>query len=598
MCVCFQFSVHVFANVASTFCTSLQSLCISSHRLQLLGCAEATSCRSAVRFARSVVQDVGASAASASVGLNELSRCKVKNSERDVQTVLSKKFCLSLPVELTSVPKSKGVTYGGDFQMIRLRSWMQFIVDFNCQHMLVGLVRPDEVREKAILKEWWKRFEQVEPEHPVFKDAAEGRLSLTETFPLLLHGDEGTGLKKAPFLCISYHSYMGRGTEAANKARVKKRFTDMKLNYSGNAHAHRFMTACLPKMLKDEEAYKDIMRFVANDALDVYNSGVTSCHGQKFWAVIVRVVGDWAWLQKAGCLERSYLNVEKRPRGNNTQLRGICHECMAGTNTCPFEDFSDSPSWKRTQYTTSPFQRRPELLCLPHVESKAPHFFNYDLWHCLHLGTGKVFIATVLCLITETFPDSNIEARFTRLTDEFLNWCSRTRSTPYITCITPLLCGWPDKNTYPNGYWNKGHTTVTLSQFVAHWLSSNDLTGDSVTLRLLRLCKEANEDMNGALTRLYSLDLWLASSTAKSIGIQGRRFLQKFAQAAMVAYEAGQAYFIMMPKMHPIHHIMDELITTAETCQWVLNPLAHAVQCDEDMIGRVCRISRKVSAQH
>ena len=46
---------------------------------------------------------------------------------------------------------------------------------------------------------------------------------------------------------------------------------------------------------------------------------------------VLSCTGDWAWLAKAGNLNRSYSNVEKRPRAANSVPKGICHLLLRRT---------------------------------------------------------------------------------------------------------------------------------------------------------------------------------------------------------------------------------------------------------------------------
>lgn len=84
--------------------------------------AKASTCRAAIRVAEGVVRDIGEQVASSSSGLVPLSKCTVSHSERDFQ-VVAKRYQLHLPVQITSLNKTPGVRYTGDFAAISLRHW-------------------------------------------------------------------------------------------------------------------------------------------------------------------------------------------------------------------------------------------------------------------------------------------------------------------------------------------------------------------------------------------------------------------------------------------------------------------------------------------
>ena len=552
--------------------------------------SEATTCRAAIRAAKSVVEDIGEDSAAKSSGLLDVARCSLTHSERDVN-VAARRYKVLLPIKLSALPKHPGLRYTGDFLGISLRDWCKFIVDYNCWHVLVGLKNPNAQRERDILSEFWRRFKVVCPEHEIWAEISRYNVDVSRCAPILLHGDEGRGKKKAPFLIAAYHSMIGFGTNLANQNRKHRPYLQMRLNYSENTNVHRFLTAVLPKMLKDEVALQTIFQFIVDDCTHMLRCGVQSCHGEKFHMSVLNCTGDWAWLAKAGNLSRSYSNVEKRPRGLRSLPKGICHYCHAGQAGMPFEDFRPSPVWKITCFVPgdNPFLERPLLLDIAHDPSREASFFVFDLWHSFHLGMGKTFVASAFALISDRMSATNIDGRFQELTDEFLQFCDETRVTPYVHSITKESCGWPDRSTYPNGFWSKGHVTSSFIKFIAHWLRKHDVS-DS---RMLTLVGEAVDCINQSIEELYSADLWLEQPVAHRIGHRGLRFVELYGQLAQMAFEEGVALWVLMPKGHVVHHTFLDLVQAGD---WTINPLAHAVQMSEDYVGKKARLARRVGA--
>ena len=554
--------------------------------------AEASTCRSAIRTAKGVVRDIGKESAAKSPGLNELARCSQKNSERDFQNVTSKKFLLSLPIDLSTIQKPPGMRYSGDFHAISLRNWCQFLVTYSCWHIVCGLVQPNPPRERAILQEFWRRYRLWRPNHDLWQLVDSRGIDLSRMAPMVLHGDEGRGFKKSAFLLCAYHSYIGRGTNAANSTRTSRPYVSMKLNYGGNSWSHRFVTACLPKMNKDERAFQAICDFMTEDALDLINNGVVGSDGTKYHMAVLQCSGDWQWLVKAGSLSRSYSNCEKRPRAANAQPKGICHYCLAGQAGVPFEDFRRQAVWRRTQFQPGdcPFTSVPSMLRLPHEGDKPSRFFTYDLWHSYHLGMGKCFLGSALAVISEHMDGSNIELRFQNLTTIFLQWAEDSRTTPFISTLSKEGIQWPDKKSYPNGNWHKGHVTTVLMKFVVWFLETrNYALHDASLMKIL----EAARAMNEAMTILFSNDVWLPKVVANQVGRLGRRHMELYQEMATASFRQGEALWPFMPKSHVCDHIWSEL----EFCEapYCISPLCHSVQVDEDMVGRVSRVSRRVS---
>ena len=271
MCLCFSPRVH------------------NSHR-NCARHAEASTCRAVIRAARGVVSDIGETAAEASSGLIELSRCTLSNSERDVEQV-SRKYNLQLPVPIREIQKSPGVRYSGNFHVIALESWLQFIIDHNVWHMLLGLHNADPKRERALLREFWRLYRLAEPDHQVWAEIEKHGIKVEHLLPVVMHGDEGRGRKRGPFLVTSYHSMIGFGTVLANANRKTKSYLQLRLNYVGSTHSSRMITGCLPKMHKDEQALEWPFNFHDRRLSQIISAGR---HWQAWWTV-PRCLSECSW---------------------------------------------------------------------------------------------------------------------------------------------------------------------------------------------------------------------------------------------------------------------------------------------------------------
>eukprot|EP00438_Fugacium_kawagutii_P013041 Skav208334 [mRNA] locus=scaffold1961:302512:303828:- [translate_table: standard] len=410
---------------------------------------------------------------------------------------------------------------------------------------------------------------------------------------MLCHGDEGRGRKKAAFLVTSYHSCLGFGTTLANETRTSKPYLLLRMNYSGSSLTHRLISGCLPKMTKDEQALQDLLAFMAEDCERMLEHGVvSSATGQRYRMACVNIVGDWAWLAKAGSLERSFSTVPKRPLAPTSLPKGICHWCHAGRRGFDFEDLSSEAAWTSTMFLPgdTPWKSYPTLLRICHDPTRPAALFAFDIWHSFHLGLGKSFVAGTLACISDQMNSSAVDARFLELTDLYLQYCDESRTAPYITALTKESCGWPDRKTFPNGQWSKGHVTTLLLHFIESWFAQNQNNVDGS--EVLSICRDATIKINKCFRTLYSSDLWLQRNVANSIGALGMEFLECYQKLAKNAYDQRIALWPYMPKVHVVHHVFLELFL-AQTS--VINPLCWGVQIDEDYIGKKSRVARRVA---
>ena len=578
-------------NHSRSLCTLSVMLCMIA--FYIAPGSEATSCRAAIRTAKGVVSDIGERVAKKSPGLPELAKCSETHSERDVHRVIAKKYKLTLPIQMTELPKAPGMMYSGAIKVLSLKAWMQFIVDYNVWHMLCGLWKADAARERDILVEFWRRYRALKPHHAIWNLADQNKIDLSRCCPLMLHGDEGRGKKKTGFLVMSFYSYMGYGTRQANEVRTHRPYHQFRLNYGGNTYLHRLVTSVLPKMLKDECALRSILDHVANDACDMLLQGVKDSQGNVYTACVLQIVGDWQWLVKAGQLSRSYSNCQKRPWTASSIPKGICHRCRAGQRDVPWECYKADgfPLWWATQNAEDPFFGSPALNRIPYIPNERAAFYTFDLFHSFHLGVAKSLAAGCLAMASEYMWSGNIDGRMEQLSGLWITWCEENKEYAYLHTISQSILGWPDKGTYPNGQWSKGSLSTALCRFFEDWATQQEFEDDDLIILALDVCRTINR----CLGKMYQCDVWLNRKDAEEVAHGGLRFLHGYRQLATNSFRANRALFPLMPKGHSMDHIFNDLRNDLRCSDVVffLNPLNHSVQISEDWVGRASRVSRK-----
>ena len=192
-------------------------------------------------------------------GLRELASCSETHSERNTNRLLVGKFKLALPIPISKVPGEE-FSEGEGLPMIRLRDWLAVILKINAWHHLCGLNSPDPKREQSIWSAFWEKYRALDPGHEIFQKAREGVLKLERCAAMLLHGDEGRGRRRQAFLVVSYHSCLGKGTAAAQRARkankVKKPYLKMATNFAGHTYTTRFLAGAMTrKMYNDNTVF-------------------------------------------------------------------------------------------------------------------------------------------------------------------------------------------------------------------------------------------------------------------------------------------------------------------------------------------------------
>eukprot|EP00438_Fugacium_kawagutii_P025473 Skav203879 [mRNA] locus=scaffold252:78020:79714:+ [translate_table: standard] len=524
------------------------------------------------------------------------------NAERDCQRLMVNKLQLALPIHQSELETADGPSV----PILKLRTWLDYFLQGNHTHLLVGLKSPDWSREAAVLKAFWANFEKQEPSHPIFQKARDGQLHLQRTFPMLMHGDEGRGRKRTAFLVLNFHSLLGRGIKTQRKGKKtekkknrKQRWLRMRPNYQGHTFTSRYLFAALPKALYTGEnghVWDALMLAAAEEAKFVFETGVAdSHHGRgQFHMAIIRICGDWPFLTDSGCFARSFRNVQKH-KTRSKPPGGICHQCAAGQIGYDFEELNTlRPKWLSTMFT-QPLVNAGDVASplseIPHPPGQVASLWTYDIFHTWHIGIGRCYLASMLVLLAELEAQTNIDDRFQSLTVDFFAFCKRTSRRKHVLKITKDLVGYPTSNHYPNATWHKGDLTTVLMAYVEHRFEQDGATWDP----MLQLSGRAAVYINTCFRAMYKSDAWLSPPQARKIGNDGLKFLKAYATLARMAHDRGRMLWILQPKHHALHHIFVNMVLSADNGP-VLNAVCFGTQPDEDFIGRPSRLSRRVTA--
>ena len=98
---------------------------------------------------------------------------------------------------------------------------------------------------------------------------------------------------------------------------------------------------------------------------------------------------------------------------------------------------------------------------------------------------------------------------------------------------------------------------------------------------------------------IYKSGLWLDRDTASELLCCGREVLLSYEWMARKCLELRIPGYMMVPKLHAWDHDMRSLKAQLDdpSCDAILSPGMYLCEADEDYIGQVSRISRRVSAR-
>ena len=504
--------------------------------------------------------------------------------------------------------------------------------------LLMGGTRDQELGQKH-LEEFWGAYQKVHPTHVLFHaDHSDRRCC--NTFALALHGDEGRGLKKGNTTIITVETCLGVNT-ASNTARkrsscecnacdpnevfvkrirlaagtpgVVQRTVSASLcqfqatNIRQHSYLTKFALAVLPK--KDGVLLDKLTKLIVKDMKSLFEEGV-SVGGQHWFGACVGMKGDQKWFQKVGGLQRAF----------HSQISVgalMCHECLAGSADRPFEDSSHHPCWEDSCYTVRPFIVPPTWCFVPFeaasdnvagdvLRGPCERFFRRDAFHITKVGIMRYMVASsvMLCARLRYFhqrPGPNDrESLLQRAHAHFVLFCKTTRRTPALRSFTPVFFNSKTWDSY--GWVNcKASDTSILLSWLSHLLTAflNDPLAPK-HVRIFRRMKAAVDAAKSFSQHLFSHQLWWPKSCGWTCYTSIHEFLVHYNGCAFLAMHEYQfCGFAMTGKFHALAHIKTELLALLQdpTVNFVLSPAMWQCDMNEDIIGKLSRLNRRVSAQ-
>ena len=530
---------------------------------------------------------------------------------------------LSLPVQISSFEHvvQAGTESSITSYFVLPSDWLRCIISSDIS-ILCGDNNPE-----TCFRDFWEAFRLNNPDHKVFQ--VHSSEVLTRVVPLFLHGDEGRGQKKSPYLVLSMESPIGCiprlkgacGCRAYMESRpdlpnfgeareylltdeVKRRCLDMFTNFRSHSYLtrHLLFGARAWILKKNPQILQKLLEIIVDDFNRLMLEGIhIPKHGLMF-AGIAGCKGDMDWHQKIYNLTRCYSKVQSRDVGM------ICHACCAaaGANSVHnFDDFSEVPNWEPTLYTSRPFDEPwPLLAGLPIHDQHPEKAIVGDTLHIIKLGLARDLIGgIIIVLLRRGFYDHpgssrNFPDRLARAHSMFTLFCAARKEHPSLRSFTKdffhiqnfLSAPWTN---------SKGSDSLILLRW-CHFFTKLQMEHPTVEgcHELLSCMSRTCEAMLEIFRIIHSHKLFLERPCANLVYVSIMRTLRGYKKLGLMALTMNMRAFILKPKTHALHHVAVSIRKGLEAGQpLILNPEAHACEMNEDMIGRVSRLSRRVGAR-
>eukprot|EP00438_Fugacium_kawagutii_P036521 Skav217612 [mRNA] locus=scaffold2172:275333:276781:- [translate_table: standard] len=453
-----------------------------------------------------------------------------------------------------------------------------------------------------MLSTFWKLYEREHPSHTVFQLQAMQVLQLHQTIPVVLHGDGGRTAKKQPLEVFSLIPVLGLDSKEAkfsckcpgSQTYGGHDFGDpmvQRMNSKNNSYLTHFLLMALPtkRYRTTPGLLNEMLRIISNDLSACCTTGLLTKTGERWHIALIGMRGDAEWHSKIGFLSRSYQNVGHR------NFIACCHQCKAGEQAYPFEDFRTSAAWKQTLYEDPPpWSVVPPFGALPFDDGGwdsggAARFFRGDMFHVFRLGICRNFLGSAIILMClDGYFDSpndpkDLKSQLQRAWGSFSLWLATNKlSVQGLRSFSREKLHFPTATSFPY-IGCKGSDTMTILKWVKFFASLN---GQRI------IVEGASHGIK--MQAFHGHGLWLRPDCRRVIMQSIKGFLRCYAKLAQGAHRRNLTLFGMVPKAHALDHVAHEL-ALMESEPFSLNPGTFDCSMSEDFIGKISKQSRRIS---
>ena len=532
------------------------------------------------------------------------------------------RLALDLPIPIQETKhETVGVSYTETTTYhVEPGDYLKFFMH-ECPDLLCG---PGDWKEN--LQSFWSLYQCHHPQHSVFQQhAAENHKYIV---PLCVHGDEGRGLKATNYLVCSIQSPIeglaqdksdmpacscasclaGRNDLPAFPGPPQAVSLDqvscarrMMTNYKGHSYLSRFLIFGLGAWIYKEQGHVVTRMFeiFTLSMQKLFEEGVVLPNGIKVYAATVTLKGDMSFHRECMQLQRCYSRLGSK------NSYAICHACLAGRPPHMWEDFRENPGWAQTLWVQRPWDAAspPALSNLPFNATAPERMLQGDVFHIFKVGVGRDIVGGVVVLLSRLgFFDhprasTSIKERLKRCHGSFVLFCLANHKKPGLRSFTPSFFGIKSLAMSCPSANSKGSDTMLLLKWCL-WVCRLNckfptvLGHDELLEGMAQTCQAGID----AFRLMHSHPLFLERACARHLYVLFMRIIRGYRWLGRQALTMGKRCFALKPKAHALHHCAYNLRSDLSNGNILVpSPQMYSCEIDEDFMGRICRLSRKVN---
>ena len=542
-----------------------------------------------------------------------------KNCSRATWALLRKKgYGWNVPLSTFDFITSDGVHL--PITYIKPSDLVRYLMTHHPSVLAGGL--QSETDRSLHLEAFWEAFRLAHGDHQVFSEHAH---SLCNCLPLAWHGDEGRGKRRGNTVVVSIetpfsvmtslnkkkrrlgethcscdppaaskarYSHVQKKLSAKHKAALDMQMTTMK----GHPLLHHFPLFIVPSAIHHghPEATTELLKIIAINLRMLFFDGL-DIRGKNYTVAIIGAKGDLKWFKKIA-LERSW--------ENQGVVRNIacCHQCGAGADGIPFEDLTTRvPVWAATRFSSRPWTTPPVMDPVPYCRAVPEKQYKSDPFHLTKVGIYRDLAGSSLCLLVSKGyygAQGDVNHKLSNAHGAFTLYCQTFGKSPALRTFSRFLMMYPRLDSYPWANVKGSDCMILLSFLIVQAAGFERAPQDPSHIPWLRTMRLTCQAAKQVFVCLNQHNLWLQPLCAMSLHADISRFVKGYVQLASICLNDSFNGYAIKPKLHLVKHVeieYDEALQRGD--EIIVNWNLWNAESNEDMMGKVCRLSRRLDSR-
>lgn len=158
--------------------------------------------------------------------------------------------------------------------MLKIHDWLSYLLQHKSPVVLGGGTIHEPLSWQPTFTKFWQTYQAINPGHDVYGLEAD---AWGNVIPLFIHGDEGRGLQKQPWMVLAWQPVIShRGIRETNDS-SKPGYIGFSLGcHVRHSFTTRFLFSCISASLySGDSTLQALLQEMTDQIMDLFSNGIT-----------------------------------------------------------------------------------------------------------------------------------------------------------------------------------------------------------------------------------------------------------------------------------------------------------------------------------